>query len=87
MDVNYNKMYDCNSYQINNFTIIHFTIIRKFVSFSRKRGTDERSQCLYRPDACDIVKKETLAQVFFCKFYEISKKTLFQRTPLVAASE
>ena len=31
-------------------------------------------------------KKETLAQVFSCEFYEISKNTFFQRTPLVAAS-
>ena len=28
--------------------------------------------------------KETLAQVFFCEFYEISKNTFFHRTPLVA---
>ena len=30
--------------------------------------------------------KETLAQVFSCKCCEISKKTFFYRTPLVAAS-
>ena len=32
------------------------------------------------------IKKETLAQVFSCKFCEISKNTFFHRTPLVAAS-
>ena len=32
------------------------------------------------------MKKETLAQVFSCNFYEISKDTFFYRTPLVAAS-
>ena len=31
-------------------------------------------------------KKETLAQVFFCEFCEISKNILFYRTPPVAAS-
>ena len=31
-------------------------------------------------------RKETLAQVFSCEFCEISKKTFFYRTPLVAAS-
>ena len=31
-------------------------------------------------------KKETLAQVFSCEFYEISKNTFFYRTPPVAAS-
>ena len=34
-----------------------------------------------------IFKKETLAQVFSCEFCEISKKTFFHKTPLVAASD
>ena len=29
---------------------------------------------------------QTLAQMFFCEFCEISKNTFFYRTPLVAAS-
>ena len=37
--------------------------------------------------ACNFIKKETLAQVFPSEFYEISKNTFFHRTPLVAASE
>ena len=37
--------------------------------------------------ACNFIKKETLAQVFSCEFYEISKNTFFYRTPLVAVSE
>ena len=36
--------------------------------------------------ACNFIKKETLAQVFSCEFCEISKNTFLQRTPLVAAS-
>ena len=36
----------------------------------------------HRPEACNFIKKETLAQVFSCKFCEISKNTLFYRTPL-----
>ena len=32
-------------------------------------------------EACSFIKKETLAQVFSCEFYEISKNT-FHRTPL-----
>ena len=32
-------------------------------------------------------KKETLAHVFSCEFWEISKNTFLHRTPLVAASE
>ena len=34
-----------------------------------------------------LIKKETLAQVFSCDFCEISKSTFFYRTPLVAASD
>ena len=37
--------------------------------------------------ACNFIEKETLAQVFYCKFCEISQKTFSFRTPPVAASE
>ena len=37
--------------------------------------------------ACNFIKKESLAQVFFCEFYEISKNNFFYRTPPVAASK
>ena len=39
-----------------------------------------------RPEVCNFIKKETLAQVFSCEFCEISKNTFSYRTPLVAAS-
>ena len=29
------------------------------------------------PQVCNVIKKETLAQVFFCEFCEISKNTFF----------
>ena len=38
------------------------------------------------PESCNFIKKETLAQVFYCEFYEISKNTFFHRIALVAAS-
>ena len=38
------------------------------------------------PDACNFIKKGTLAQVFSCEFNEISKNTFLHRTPLVVAS-
>ena len=41
----------------------------------------------FQASACNFIKKEVLAQVFSCKFYEIFKKTSFYRTPPVAASE
>ena len=39
------------------------------------------------PQACNFIKKETLAQVFSSEFCEISKNTCSYRTPLVTASE
>ena len=39
------------------------------------------------PEACNFIKKDTLAQIFSCECCEISKNTFFYRTPLVAASE
>ena len=33
-----------------------------------------------------FIQKESLAQVFFCEFYEISKSTFFYSTPSMAAS-
>ena len=35
--------------------------------------------------ACNLIKKESLAQVFSCQFCEISKNTVFSGTPQVAA--
>ena len=31
---------------------------------------------------CNFIKKETLAQMFSCEFYEIYKNAFFYRTPL-----
>ena len=54
-----------------------------------------RSNVSSRPDvfcekaqaqACNVIKKETLAQVFSCEFCKISKNTYSYRTPPVAAS-
>ena len=39
-----------------------------------------------RPQACNFIKKETLAQVFCYEFCKISKNTFSYRTPLVATS-
>ena len=40
-----------------------------------------------KKEACNFIKKETLAQEFSCEFSEISKNTFSYRTPPVAASE
>ena len=36
--------------------------------------------------ACNFIKKETVAQVFSCEFCEISKNTFYYRTRMVAAT-
>ena len=40
-----------------------------------------------RPEACNFIEKETLAQMFSCEFCKISKNTFFHRKSLVAASD
>ena len=35
---------------------------------------------------CNFIKKEALAQVFFCEFYEIFKNTFFTEHPRATAS-
>ena len=39
------------------------------------------------PQACNVIKKETLAQVLSCEFCEISKNTFFAEDVLATASE
>ena len=39
----------------------------------------------FAAEACNFIKKESLAQVFSCEFSEISKNTFSYKTPLVAA--
>ena len=36
--------------------------------------------------SCNCIKKDTLAQVSSCEFWEISKNIYFHRTPPLAAS-
>ena len=38
-----------------------------------------------RPEACNFIEKDTLAQVFSCEFYEIFKNNLVYRIPPVTA--
>ena len=52
------------------------------MKFHKIRGKTLEPESL----SCNFIKKETLAQVFSCEFFEISKNNFLQRTPLVAAS-
>ena len=55
-------------------------------SFSVKKVFLEISKKLHENTCANFIKKETLAQVFFCEFCEISWSTFSHRTPVVAAS-
>ena len=65
------------------FTIIvpYLKSASKFVTVSSEAAT---GGILWQ--ACNFIKKETLAEVFSCEFCEISKNTFSYTTPPVAAS-
>ena len=44
---------------------------------SSHRRCSVRKGVLRKAEACNVIKKETLAQVFSCEFCEISKNTFF----------
>ena len=50
-------------------------VLRNFAKFTGKHLC--KSLFLLQPQACNFIKKETLAQVFSCEFCEISKNTFF----------
>ena len=56
------------------------------ISQSSQENTFARVSFLIKLQACNFIKKETLAQVFSCELCEISKNTFSCRTRLVAAS-
>ena len=56
------------------------------ISQNSQENTCAGDSFLVKLQACNFIKKETLAQVFSCEFCEISKNTFFHRTPLVAVS-
>ena len=57
---------------------------RKIQKQPREKNSQENT-C--RPKACNIIKKETLAQVFSCEFGEISKNTFLTEHLWATASE
>ena len=54
---------------------------------SRENTCTRDSSFIKLQAACSFIKKEPLAQVFSCQFWEISGNSFFYRTPPVAASE
>ena len=61
-------------------------VIRNFTKFIGKHLCQSLFFNKVAGLACNYIEKETLAQVFSCEIWEISKNKFLQRTPLVAAS-
>ena len=72
----------------NTFEIFENTYFEEHMRTAASMGRLFRKvqQSSVQPQACNFIKKETVAQVFSCEFCEISKSTFFYRTPPVAAS-
>ena len=58
----------------------------KFCKARRKTPVRVSFLIMLQTEACNFIKKETLAHVFSCEFCEISKNSFSYRIPLVAAS-
>ena len=56
------------------------------ISQNSQENNCTRVSFLIKLQACNFIKKETLAQVSSCESCEVSKNTFLHRTPLVAAS-
>ena len=57
------------------------------ISQNSQENNCARVSFLIKLQACNFIKKETLAQVFSCEFCEISKNTFSYRTSSVATSD
>ena len=60
-------------------------VFKNFIKFTGNACA--RVSFLIKLHACNFIKKETLAQVFSCEFYEISKNTFFTKHLRATASE
>ena len=52
-------------------------VLRNLVKFTGKHLCQSLFQIKLQASGLQLIKKETLAQVFFCEFCEISKNTFF----------
>ena len=63
-------------------------VVSKISQNSQKRTSGRASfLIILQGAACNFIKKETLAQVFSCEYYEISKSTFFTEHRRTTASE
>ena len=81
-----------------SFIKYHWSIVKKSTKAVAQRcfvkkvfleisKNSQENNCVRVCFLINVIKKETLAQVFSCEFYEIPKNTFSYRTPPVAASQ
>ena len=61
-------------------------VLKNFAKFTGKHPSQSLFFNKLAGQACNYIKKETLALVFCCEFCEISKNAFPYRTPPVTAS-
>ena len=57
------------------------------ISQNSQENTCARVSFLIKLKVCNFIKKETLAQAFFCEFFKISKNTFFTEHLRTATSK
>ena len=72
---------------MDTFTLVRNRLEKQDTRFREAFPTEKSSDCFQdqppevfyekRPEVCNFIKKEALAQVFSCEFCEISKNTFF----------
>ena len=62
-------------------------ILKNFPKFTGKHLCQSLFLIKLQTEACDFIKKETLAQVFSCKFFETFKSAFFTDHLRTTASE
>ena len=64
---------------VQNVLLLDVFLMFKLLKYSLLVLQKQPPEVFYnkRPEACNFIKKETLAQVFSCEFCEISKNTFF----------
>ena len=82
--VGFNRCFKKATYQISEVVVWRCSVKKLFLEILQN---SQKNTCARNSFLIKLQALETLAQVFSCEFCEISKNTLYHRTPLVAASE
>ena len=74
-------------FQIDQAVVRRCSVKKMFLEILHISLENISARVSLQSQACNFIKKESLAQLFSCEFCEISRNTFFNRTPPVDASE